>query len=122
VERAATIMTVPRFGRIMPVHGAVLSLIGWRLSPRAPEVPTHERERLAEMRRGHAELVRTTDRDFGYDLSAWREFLLLNAAQFGYRHPYGFASVDRVARAAMADPVFHRLAAMATSEGEATGE
>ncbi len=114
-------MTVLRFGRIMPVHGAILSLIGWRLSPPAAELPEQEQERLAEMRRGHAELGRTTGHDFGYDLSAWRGFLLLNAAQFGYRHPYGFASVDRVARAAMADLDFLRLSVVATSEVEATG-
>lgn len=76
-----------------------------------------EPDRVEQMRTGHADLVRTTGQDFGYDLAKWREFLLKHDKEFGYRHPYAFASVDRAVKAATADPEFTRLAALAAAGG-----
>ena len=70
------------------------------------------------MRAGHAELVRSTGFDFGFDVGLWRE-LLLTAEEFGYRHPYGFANVDRTIRDAIADPEFARMRKLAERPGKA---
>lgn len=75
-------MSIPGFGNIVPVHGEILSLIGWRLSRGSTELVASEPQRIEQMRAGHANLVRTTGRDFGYDLAKWRDFLLTHATQF----------------------------------------
>jgi hypothetical protein len=107
-------MSIPGFGNIMPIHGAILSLVGWQLTRGRSFIPKDENERLTEMRSGHAELVSETGVDFGFDVNLWRE-LLLSAEEFGYRHPYAFDSVDRAVRAAIADPEFARLRTLAES-------
>ena len=56
-------MSIPGFGNIMPIHGDVLPLIGWRLSRGGSELIEDESERLEEVRMGHAELVRATGED-----------------------------------------------------------
>jgi hypothetical protein len=110
-------MSIPGFGRIMPIHFEILGLIGWRLSPAGSELIASELERIEEMRKAHADLVRTTGQDFGYDLAKWRDFFLAYDEQFGYRHPYAFATVDRAVRSAIADPTFPRLGAFASAGG-----
>lgn len=55
-------MSIAEFGNIMPVHGEVLSLIGWRLGRGESMVIEAEAERLEKMRTGHVELVRMTTR------------------------------------------------------------
>ena len=110
-------MSIPGFGNIVPIHGKILSLIGWRLSRGGSELIAPEPERIEQMRTGHADLVRTTGQDFGYDLAKWRRFLLAHDREFGYRHPYAFASVDRAVKAAIDDPEFARLSALAAAGG-----
>lgn len=105
-------MSIPWFGNIMPIHGAILSLVGWRLTRGGCWIPTDDDERLAQMRAGHAELVRQTGVDFGFDLGQWLE-LLMSAEEFGYRHPYAFAKVDRTIKDAIADPEFARMRELA---------
>jgi hypothetical protein len=107
-------MTIPRFGNIMPIHGSVLSLIGWHLSRRGAHLIAAECERIATMRGGHRDLKAETGQDFGFDLAAWRKYLLANSDS--YNHPYAFARVDQVVREAIADPEFARLAEAADSE------
>jgi hypothetical protein len=106
-------MSIPGFGNIMPIHGEVLALIGWRISRGGSRLITSRAERLQEMRRGHANLVRNTGHDFGYDLAKWRAFLVAHDKEYGYRHPYAFASVERAVKAAIADPDFLQLAELA---------
>jgi hypothetical protein len=108
-------MSVPRFGNIMPVHGEVLRLIGWDLSRGSSELITDESERVEMMRQGHAELVRQTGVDYGFDLARWRTFLLQPPDRFGYRHPYAFAWVDHEVRRAVDDPKFRQIAAIAAT-------
>jgi len=110
-------MSIRGFGNILPIHFEILSLIGWRMSRGGSELIASEAERIEEMRTGHADLVRTTGQDFGYDLSKWRDFLIAHDEQFGYRHPYAFAAVDREVSAAIDDPEFARLAALAAVGG-----
>lgn len=109
-------MSIPDFGRIVPIHFDILGLIGWRLSPGGSELIAFEPERLEQMRSGHADLVKSAGQDFGYDLAKWREFLLAHDEEFGYRHPYAFAAVDRAVRAAIADPEFARLGSLAAAD------
>jgi len=110
-------MSIPGFGNILPIHGHILALIGWRLSRGGSELVRSEPQRLEQMRSGHAELVRLTRQDFGYDLAKWREFLLAHDEAFGYRHPYAFASVDRAVKAALSEADFPRLAELAAAGG-----
>ena len=95
----------------------MLSLAGWHVEINESYVLKDEQERLEKMAHGHAELVAETTVDFGYDLAAWRE-LLLTFDEFGYQHPYAFNIVDDAVRAAIADPEFPRLAALAAIGGD----
>jgi hypothetical protein len=70
------------------------------------------------MRIGHAWLIRQTGEDFGYDLAAWREYLLARPSRLGYHHPGAFAAVDLEMQKAIADPEYGRLAQLA-AEGDA---
>jgi hypothetical protein len=108
-------MTLSVFGNTMPIHGEILSLIGWELGVDESRLIPDEPARLAEMRRGRRELVRSSGVDFGYDLVQWRE-LLLTFDEFGYRHPYAFESVDRAVRRAADDPLFLRLGRLLEAE------
>ena len=85
------------------------------------ELIASEPERIEQMRTGHADLVRTTGHDFGYELTKWRDFLLAHAKEFGYRHPYAFARVDRAVKAAIDDPEFARLGKLAASRRHRVG-
>jgi hypothetical protein len=69
-------MSIRGFGNIVPIHGQILALIGWRLSRGGAELVASGPERVEQMRTGRADLVRTTGQDFGYDLARWRDFLL----------------------------------------------
>jgi hypothetical protein len=118
VNRSYPAMSIPGFGRILPIHGSILSLIGWRLTRGGSELLADPSERIAAMRRGRSDLVRATGKDFGFDLSAWRDYLLGNE-ELGYKHPYAFASVDRVVQSALSDPEYARLASVAGGGGKA---
>ena len=98
-------MTIPRFGRTVPIHGAILNLIGWRLSRTGSHLIEDRADRLEKMRSGRVRLVEATGQDFGYDLGRWREYLLEHD-EHGYRHPYAFSRVDEEVRSALGDPLF----------------
>jgi hypothetical protein len=108
-------MTLPRFGRIVPLQGRVLELAGYVLSrdPKADVVPESDEERIRIMRRGRTALVKQTGRDFGYDLAAWVRFLEADADHHdGFTHPYAYRTTLRWIRDALADPDRQRLVAM----------
>ena len=111
-------MSIANFGRAMPIHMDMLSLIGWYLAMDHSEIIADEAERLRTMRQGLADLTRETGQDFGFDLAKWRDYLLKDKEQ-GYRHPYAFSVVDREVRSALGDPTFARLAALAAADPEA---
>lgn len=102
----------------MPIHGSVLRLIGWQLTRGGSQLLSDPSQRVATMRQGRLDLMRATGKDFGFDLSAWRDHLLGNE-ELGYKHPYAFASVDRAVQSALADPEYARLAAVAGGHGKA---
>ncbi len=110
-------MTMDHFGKVMPIHIDVLELIGWDVSMEETKLIKSEAKRIECMRTGHANLVRATRQDYGYDLVKWRDFLMLYDKEFGYCHPYAFDGVDEAVRAAIADPTFARLAALAAEGG-----
>lgn len=83
-------------------------MIGWHLSRGGAQLIADDSERIAKMRAGLRELTAETGQDFGYDLAAWREYLLANSDS--YNHPYAFARVDKVVNEAIVDPDFARLA------------
>ena len=105
-------MSIPRFGKIMPVHGEILSLIGWRLTRGESVLIEDQSERLSEMRYGREGLVQITGQDFKFDLAKWHKFLLDND-EYGYHHPYAFQGVDRAVRDAINDSEFTRCAKIA---------
>jgi len=110
-------LTIPRLGRITPIQGDMLCLIGYRLGRRPSQVliePSIE-DRLAIMRRGRARLRQATEVDFGYDIEAWRDHLLTRP-ELGYTHPYAFEGVDREVVQSIADEERRRLAHMLSEE------
>jgi hypothetical protein len=103
-------MTIPGFGRITPMQGDMLLLAGYRLTP-SPElneapIPDEEREQL--MCDGLRALRRATAQDFGFDLSAWEQYLM-SRLDSGYCHSYAFATTRTRIAAAIADPERARI-------------
>lgn len=95
-------MTAYRFGRITPVQGYMLWLLGYVLSKNHSSRDIPDGERLALMRRGRAALVRYSGKDHGYDAAAWHHHLTRNADP-GYLHPYGYAGVHSAVQEAAQD-------------------
>jgi len=106
-------MTLHRFGNVVPVQMDMLSLIGYRLGRDDSSLDIPTAERLVNMRAGLTTLRRETGQDYGYDLAAWDEFLMLYSDEYGYTHPYGFAAVRKAVEEAIRDPDWHRFARLA---------
>src|SRR5262245_54191459 len=97
-------MTIRSLGRQAPIHIDMLRLAGYAEVPRERDLGVTNRDEdfLQAMRDGRAALCEQTGRDFGYDLAAWRKFLLAAPEdEFGYRHPYAFKGVDRAVKEAI---------------------
>ena len=62
--------------RNRPRRVRLLELSGYDLRRRPPALVPGEQERITQMLNSRRELVRMTGQDYGYDLKAWREFLL----------------------------------------------
>ncbi len=110
-------MTMRGFGRVVPIQIAMLQLAGYvpdyrdkRIRPAAGEA-----ERKRTMREGLEELRESTGQDFGYDLAAWRDYLMSDEEN-GYTHPYAFKSVDPAILEAVADRRRQQMAEQLTSE------
>jgi hypothetical protein len=88
-------MTMRGFGNVMPIHIFMLQLAGYVVDYRAKRIraAASKKERRRTMREGLAELREWTGQDFGYDLAAWREYLMQDE-ESGYQHPYAFQTVD----------------------------
>lgn len=106
-------MSLNRFGNVVPIQMDMLSLIGYRLGRGHSGLDIPEAERLANMREGLASLRRETGQDYGYDLAAWHEYLIIYAEEHGYTHPYGFEGVRRAVEEAIRDPEWPHLARLA---------
>ena len=113
-------MTLPRFGKVVPIQCDVLSLIGYRLTRGHVGLDIPAEERLANMREGRAALREQTGRDFGYDVAAWHKHLL-SCPDLGYDHPYGFAGVQRAVREAARDPDRARFVALLEAQDAEPG-
>lgn len=103
-------MTIPGFGQITPVQGNLLLLAGYRLtrSQKFNEAPIPDDEKVSLMRKGLQSLRSATGMDFGFDLSAWEQYLMSDRDS-GYRHPYAFRETRRRIAAAIDDPQRMRL-------------
>lgn len=88
-------MTIRSFGRA--------GLAGYAWDQQACDLlPATGEVRLAAMREALQILRKTTGADLGYDLRAWREFLIAHGAEFGYTHSYAYQP-DRAVLAALED-------------------
>ena len=108
-------MTIPAFGRCVPVHIYMLRMAGYDLRQLKQTVTSDEQTRLAQMREGHQSLVKMTGHDFGFDLKRWREYLLADGKEHGYKHPYAFSNVDKAIQSVIRDASFQRWADLAAS-------
>ena len=112
-------MTLPRFGRILPLQGDVLRLAGYVLSRSASVnvVPESDEERIKIIRSGRTALMKRTGKDFGYDLEEWVQFLEMDLDhQDAFKHPYGYGSTMRWVRMAIDDANRIRLVSKMTDE------
>lgn len=105
-------MSLHRFGNVVPIQMDMLSLIGYRLGRGYSGLDIPKEERLANMREGLEALRRETGQDYGYDVKAWHEYLVIYAEEHGYTHPWGFDRVRQAVEEAIADPEWHRLASL----------
>jgi hypothetical protein len=100
-------MTLRPFGRVTPIHKEMLRLAGYVVDydQRTIRLAKTDDDFFDTMREGRRSLRKSTGRDFGFDLAAWREFLAAAPDdEFGYRHPYAFRGVDGAVRRATKDP------------------
>ncbi|MBN9524342.1 hypothetical protein J0H58_38480 [bacterium] len=104
-------MTIARFGKIVPIQGDVLLLIGYRLTMAQATVALPDPERLTNMRQGRDRLRQRTGQDFGFDLAAWHTYLSAHP-EYGYTHPYAFAGVRLAVEEAIPDVERLRLVAL----------
>jgi hypothetical protein len=107
-------MTMRSFGRVMPIHIDMLQLASYAVlwGERDIRPAASDEDCLRQIRAGRIALRQATGQDFGYDLAAWREFLLSAPDdEFGYRHPYAFSGVDRAVQRAIRSPRRRRLVA-----------
>jgi hypothetical protein len=115
-------MTIGTFGKILPIHGSVLRLIGYDLrrgrGPSTLEMP--DEQRMAIMRAGLEELKRRTGQNFGFDLRAWPEYLRAHSQE--YRHPYAYRRVHREALLRSTDEKYLELARRISQSDEADAE
>ena len=95
-------MTISRFGRITPIQGDMLKLVGYRLSRRESTLAIPDNERKANMIWGRKRLCNQTGADFQYDLVSWHEYLIRHQ-EFGYDHPFAFTGVSEAVLAAKSD-------------------
>lgn len=96
-------MTLESFGNVVPIHIDMLQLVGYEWAERDMRPTTNLNARKRVMMAGLHDLKQATDVDFGYDASAWREFLIQWGDEFGYTHPYAYESVDAAVRRALLD-------------------
>ncbi len=109
-------MTIPGFGRVTPIQGAMLQLAGYNLDPlkygfdpaRPGSEPIPDDDRKAIMEAGLLTLRATTGQDFGYDLTVWHSYLKSHP-EFGYTHPYAYRNTRELIQTALADPERRRL-------------
>ncbi len=85
-------MTIARFGRITPTQGDMLWLVGYYLSMAESTLDIPDDERKDHMIAGRKALIDKTGMDFGYDLTAWHNFLI-DHKEHGYDHPFAFKGV-----------------------------
>jgi hypothetical protein len=119
-------MTIPGFGRLTPIQIHMLELAGINLNchlygfdpsrPGTEAIPDDDRIQI--MKRGRDSLMKATGEDFGYDLEAWRKFLVSHP-ELGYTHPYGSKATTRHVLSAIADPERRRLSSMIEESTEA---
>ncbi|MBL3554163.1 hypothetical protein [Rhodovulum sulfidophilum] len=111
-------MMIASFGRITPLQGDMLLLVGFGPSSRDGirdlETPVEQSEILENIRKGREELVRSTGQDFSHSLQSWHNFLM-SSEEFKrkYTHPYGWRNVERAVKAELRKPERARLEALA---------
>jgi len=93
IERAS--VWVHGFRLVTPSQGAMLGLLGYRLSPTETLLNISGDESLQTIISARVRLRDLTGEDFGVDISAWRNFLLTHEA-FLYTYPYAFSEVETV--------------------------
>src|SRR5689334_20346231 len=80
----------------------MLRLVGYRLSMTDSTLAIPDDERIEHMILGRKALYDWTGKDFGYDLSSWRRFLMAHK-QYGYDHPWAFEGVKKAVLAGIDD-------------------
>lgn len=116
-------MTMRGFGNVVPIQIAMLQLAGYVPDYRDKRIraAAGEAERRRTMREGLEELREATRQDFGYDLAAWRDYLMRDT-DHGYTHPYAFKNVDPAILESIADRRRQETAEQLTREDEGDGE
>ena len=105
-------MSMPRYGRITPLQGDVLSLAGEHM-PWGNDEPPPDAYRLTAMKSGREALKKLTGKDFGYDLAAWNDFLLKSAKYSEeYTFDYAWKAVKHRVDELVNDPDRLRLVAL----------
>jgi hypothetical protein len=97
-------VTIYRFGQVTPTQMYILWFIGYRLSMDEATLAIPDEERIKNIVLARKTLHSFTGVDFGYDLSAWHNFLI-EQKDHGYTHPYAFRGVKQAVLEAKSDKV-----------------
>jgi hypothetical protein len=109
-------MTVMSFGKAMPIHIYMLSLVGYESAERDLVPATNLNAKKRAMMLGRHSLRRLTNVDFGYDAARWREFLIEFGNEFGYTHPYAYYAVDKAVQNALENLAVQEALALLEAE------
>ena len=105
-------MTVPNYGRTTPLQSDMLALGGVLCG--VPENQWSDEDRLQAMQHARESLRADTGEDFGYDISAWHQFLLQSENHKDeYMFHYAWRAVEPKVMELINDPDRQRLLAIA---------
>jgi tetratricopeptide (TPR) repeat protein len=101
-------MTVKIFGRLTPLQGHMLGLIGYTVSRQSGSFPTYWAGRMKNILQARQRLIECTGKDFGYDCKKWHTFLSAHHSD-EYTHPHAFAAVAQAVAAVQKDNIHLRI-------------
>ena len=94
-------MTIRGLGKITPIQGDVIRLLGYRINRAGITNDISAEERTQIQQQALQNLRDATGKNFGLDAGKWHRYL--SRWNVEYRHPYAFEAVKHFMKSALAD-------------------
>ena len=93
LHERAFIVTIRGVGKPVQSQLHLMELAGLVVEGRARVQDPTEQQVHQSIEAGHSSLCRMTGKDFGTDVEAWYEYLIVH--DYGLTHPYGYGALRR---------------------------